>query len=67
MNLSYVNGGMNDIIMTNNNDGGADGNLVDVVVVGGGCAGLECASRLYTKGIKSIVVLEGKLTYFRCT
>lgn len=32
----------------------------DVIVIGGGCAGLEAAQRLYTNGIKNILVLEAQ-------
>ena len=35
-------------------------NEVDVVVVGGGCAGMECARELYTYGFKNLVVLEAQ-------
>lgn len=31
----------------------------DVVIIGGGCAGVECASKLISYGIRNIVVLEG--------
>lgn len=31
----------------------------DVVVIGAGCSGLECASKLYSYGFTNIVVLEG--------
>ncbi len=32
----------------------------EIVVIGGGCAGLECASKLYSFGFKNIVVLEAQ-------
>lgn len=32
----------------------------DVVIIGGGCAGMECAEKLYTYGIENIVVLEAQ-------
>lgn len=32
----------------------------DVVIIGAGCAGLECAQKLYTQGIENIVVLEAQ-------
>jgi NADPH-dependent glutamate synthase beta subunit-like oxidoreductase len=32
----------------------------DVVIIGGGCAGVECASKLISNGFKNIVVLEGR-------
>jgi heterodisulfide reductase subunit A-like polyferredoxin len=31
----------------------------DIVIIGGGCAGVECASKLISYGIKNIVILEG--------
>jgi heterodisulfide reductase subunit A-like polyferredoxin len=31
----------------------------DVVIIGGGCAGVECASKLISYGFKNIVILEG--------
>ena len=33
---------------------------VDIVVVGGGCAGAECASKLYAAGFTSLVILEAQ-------
>ena len=35
----------------------------DVVIIGGGCAGVECASKLYSYGFKNIELLEGKNIY----
>ena len=32
----------------------------DVVVVGGGAAGLECANKLYSSGVQNLVVLEAQ-------
>lgn len=31
----------------------------DVIIMGAGCAGLACASKLYSFGFENIVVLEG--------
>jgi len=33
---------------------------VDVVVIGAGCAGLECAQQLYNNGFEKVVVLEAQ-------
>ena len=33
----------------------------DVVIIGGGCAGVECASKLVSYGFKNIILLEGKV------
>ena len=35
-------------------------NEVDVVVIGGGCSGLECAEKLYSYGFKNVLVLEAQ-------
>lgn len=35
-------------------------NECDVVVVGGGCSGLECARELYALGFTNLVVLEAQ-------
>ena len=32
----------------------------DGVVIGAGCAGLECAANLYTFGLKNVMVLEAQ-------
>ncbi len=40
-------------------NGTNDENGYDVVVIGAGCSGLECASKLYSYGFANIVVLEG--------
>lgn len=39
----------------------SDGGVVykDVVIIGAGCAGVECASKLYSCGFENILVLEG--------
>ena len=34
--------------------------LVDVVIIGGGCAGLECASTLFSNGLTNLVLLEAQ-------
>lgn len=31
----------------------------DIVVIGAGCAGLECAAKLYSFGFRNLIVLEG--------
>ena len=31
----------------------------DVIIIGGGCAGVECASKLYSYGFENIEILEG--------
>lgn len=43
-------------------NGTGDENGFDVVIIGAGCSGLECASKLYSYGFTNIVVLEG--TFF---
>jgi ribulose 1,5-bisphosphate synthetase/thiazole synthase len=33
---------------------------LDVIVIGGGAAGLKCASKLCSNGVKNILVLEAQ-------
>ena len=37
-----------------------DMEIVDIVIIGGGCAGAECASKLYSFGFTSLVILEAQ-------
>ncbi len=37
-----------------------ENDLLDVIVVGAGVAGLKCASKLYVNGIRNVLVLEAQ-------
>ena len=37
-----------------------ENDLLDVIVVGAGVAGLKCASKLYASGIRNVLVLEAQ-------
>lgn len=46
--------------MVNNLSDMTNTNQFDVIVIGGGVAGLKCASKLYSKGIQNLIVLEAQ-------